>query len=50
MYGRELADTIPGVTFEVVDDARHSGYPGVRDERAAPSTPVDGSRWVLYAG
>ncbi|MDQ0578381.1 alpha/beta fold hydrolase [Streptomyces rishiriensis] len=39
VYGRELADTIPGATFEVVDDAGHSGYLGTRDARAAPRRP-----------
>ncbi|MGW6739255.1 alpha/beta fold hydrolase [Streptomyces sp. NPDC055025] len=26
VYGRELADTIPGATFELVDVPGHSGY------------------------
>ncbi|MDH6223003.1 alpha/beta fold hydrolase [Streptomyces pseudovenezuelae] len=28
VYGRELADSIPGVTFDVVDDAGHFGSLG----------------------
>ena len=33
VYGRELVDSIPGVTFDVVDDAGHFGSLGAVGHR-----------------